>query len=53
VTTFAIADAAERVGPRLHRAQVEKILHDSHMEDSMKMTGAWADWENGKRGRRE
>jgi len=53
VTTFAIADAAERVGPRLHRAQVEKILHDSHMEDSMKMTGAWADWENEKRGRRE
>ena len=53
VTAFAIADAPERVGPRLHRAQVEKALHDSHMEDSMKVTGAWADWESGKRGRRE
>jgi hypothetical protein len=51
VSTVAIANAAERLGPRLKRAQVEKILHDSHMDDSMKVTGAWKDWENGKRGR--
>lgn len=53
VTTFAIADAPERVGPRLHRAQVEKILQESHLDESMKLTGAWKDWENGKRGRTE
>ena len=53
VTAFAIADAPQRLGPRLHRAQVEKILHDSRMEESMKLTGAWADWESGRRGRRE
>jgi carboxypeptidase Q len=52
VTTFAIADAPERVGPRLHRAEVEKLLHESHMDDSMKMTGAWKAWESGERGRR-
>jgi carboxypeptidase Q len=52
VATFAIADAAERVGPRLNRAEVEKQLHESHMDESMKLTGAWKAWESGERGRR-
>jgi carboxypeptidase Q len=52
VSTFAIADAAERVGPRLHRAEIEKILQESHMDESMKLTGAWKAWESGERGRR-
>ena len=53
VTVFALADAPERIGPRLHRAEVEKILHESHMDEGMKASGAWKQWENGERGRRD
>ena len=53
VATFAIADASERVGPRLHRAEVEKQLHEAHMDEGMKLTGAWKAWESGERGRRD
>ena len=53
VATFAIADAPERLGSRLHRAEVEKLLRETHMEESMKLTGAWKDWESGERGRRK
>ena len=53
VATFAIADAPGRLGPRLHRAQVEKMLHQSHLDESMKLSGAWAEWESGKRGRKD
>ncbi len=52
VATFAIADAPERMGPRLHRTEVEKLLHESHMDESMKASGAWKAWESGERGRR-
>lgn len=52
VTTFAIADAPERLGTRLSRAQVEKILQESHEDESMKLSGAWKDWESGSRGRK-
>ncbi len=51
VATFAIADAQGRVGPRLHRAEVEKQLHESQMDESMKSSGAWKAWESGERGR--
>lgn len=53
VSTYAIADAPKRLGPRLHRAEVEKMLRESHMDESMKLSGAWADWESGKRGRKD
>ncbi len=52
VSTFAIADARERVGRRLHRSEVEKQLQESHMDESMKLTGAWKAWESGERGRK-
>ena len=51
VVTYGMANAAERIGPRLTRAQIEKQLLDAHVDDQLKPLGIWADWESGKRGR--
>jgi hypothetical protein len=51
VVAYGIANARERIGPRLTRPQVDKILHDTHSDEQMKLLGIWAEWENGKRGR--
>jgi hypothetical protein len=49
--TFAVADAPERIGPRLNRDQIAVTLHESKLDEQMKGFGIWDDWENGKRGR--
>lgn len=49
--SFALANAPERVGPRLNRAQIEQTLHEIHFDDDMKAMGMWDEWANGKRGR--
>jgi carboxypeptidase Q len=49
--SFALANAADRVGPRLDRAQIEQTLHETHLDDEMKAMGMWEDWASGKRGR--
>ncbi|MBZ5720046.1 MAG: M20/M25/M40 family metallo-hydrolase [Acidobacteriia bacterium] len=49
--TFALADASERIGPRLSRAQIEKTMRETHFDDEMKANGMWKDWETRKRGR--
>jgi Zn-dependent M28 family amino/carboxypeptidase len=49
--TYALASSAGRLGPRQDRAQVERLLHETHLDDSLKETGGWADWVSGKRGR--
>lgn len=51
--TFAIADAPERVAVRLHHAEIEQTLRDSHLDQEMKDMGMWNDWVNGKRGRKD
>ncbi len=51
--TFGIADAGERVGPRLTRAQIEQTLHETHLDDQLKLFGMWERWENGQIGRSE
>ena len=51
VVTYGIANARERIGPRLTRPQIDKILRDTHSDEQMKALGIWAEWENGKRGR--
>ena len=48
---FALADSPERVGPRLTRAQIEHTMHETHLDDQMKVFGIWQQWESGKRGR--
>jgi hypothetical protein len=51
VLSFALANAPERVGPRLERAQIERSLREIHFDDEMKAMGMWDEWVSGKRGR--
>ncbi len=49
--TFAIADRAEKLGPRQSRAEIESLIQETHLDDQLKGFDTWADWANGKRGR--
>jgi hypothetical protein len=49
--TFALANAGERVGPRLTHAQIEQTLRETHLDEQLKTFGMWQDWVTGKRGR--
>jgi Zn-dependent M28 family amino/carboxypeptidase len=51
VVAYGIANARDRIGPRLTHAQIDKILRDTHSDEQMKPLGIWAEWESGKRGR--
>jgi carboxypeptidase Q len=51
--TFSLADAPERLGPRLHHAEIEPTLRDTHLDEQLKIFGIWEDWESGKRGRKD
>jgi hypothetical protein len=51
VTAYALADAAARIGRRQTRAEVEQLLKDSGLEETLKTEGAWTAWEKGERGR--
>jgi len=46
-----IANARPRFGTRQDRAQVEQLLRDTHLEDTMKLNVIWPAWEKGQRGR--
>lgn len=50
-TAFGLANAAQRIGPRLDRAGVETMLRRSGMADQMRFLRLWDDWESGRRGR--
>jgi Zn-dependent M28 family amino/carboxypeptidase len=51
VLTFGLADAPQRIGPRLSHSEIEKILVDTHADEQLKPLGIWDEWQNGKRGR--
>jgi len=51
VTAFALADAEQRIGPRLSRAETEQLLEETGLDKEMKETGFWPLWEKGVRGR--
>jgi carboxypeptidase Q len=51
VLTFGIANAPGRLGPRLHHAQIEQTMHETHLDDLMKTFGMWQPWQDGKWGR--
>jgi carboxypeptidase Q len=51
--TFALANAVDRIGPRLNRGQIEQTLHETHLDQEMKDMGMWDEWVNGKRGRKQ
>ena len=46
-----IANAPQRFGARQNRAQVGQLLHETHLDDTMKLVGVWPAWESGQRGR--
>jgi carboxypeptidase Q len=49
--TFGIAYVPERLGPRLHHAQIEQTLHETQLDELMKTFGMWQPWQDGKWGR--
>ena len=51
--TVGLANAGEAPGPRLHHAQIEQTLRETHLADQLKTFGMWSDWESGKRGRKD
>lgn len=51
VLSFALANAPQRVGPRLTRAQIDQSLREIHFDEEMKAMGMWDEWATGKRGR--
>lgn len=51
VSSFALADREERIGPRQSRAEVEQLLKDTGLEQSIRSTVLWPLWKSGERGR--
>jgi len=51
VTTYAIADAPERLGERQSRAEIEQLLNDTGLVAQMKAMGFLPFWLDGTRGR--
>ena len=51
--SFALANRAEPIGPRLSRAQIEQSMHETHLDQELKDMGMWDEWANGKRGRQQ
>ena len=49
---FELANAPQRIGPRLTRTQIEATFKQTHLDDQMKGFGLWDDWQNGTRGRK-
>ena len=53
VFTFALANSADRIGPRLNREQIEQTLHETHIDQELKDMDMWDEWANGTRGREQ
>jgi Zn-dependent M28 family amino/carboxypeptidase len=51
VVAFGLANTKQRVGPRLTRAQIEKTLLDTHVDEQLKALGMWKEWQQRQRGR--
>lgn len=49
--TFAIANSPERIGPRLNHAAIEQTLRETHMDEQLKPSSLWKQWQTGERGR--
>lgn len=49
--SFALANLAAPPGPRLTRAEIERDMKETHLDQDMKNMGMWEEWVNGKRGR--
>jgi len=51
--SIGLANAPDPPGPRLHHAQIEQTLVETHLADQLKTFGMWSDWQTGKRGRKD
>jgi len=51
--TIGLANAPAPPGQRLHHAQIEQTLRETHLEEQLKTFGMRNDWESGKRGRKD
>ena len=51
ITAYALADRPLRLGHRQSRAEVEQVLKDTGLEETLKSEGSWPAWEKGERGR--
>jgi Zn-dependent M28 family amino/carboxypeptidase len=49
ITTYALADNAERVATRQSRAEVQQLLEQTGLEQQMKVEGSWSAWQDGQR----
>jgi carboxypeptidase Q len=52
LTAWGLADRAEPLGKRLSRAETERLLKDTHLDEKMKELGYWEPWLSGTRGRK-
>lgn len=48
---YALADRRERIGSRQTRAEVERLLKDTGLDQGMRDSVLWKLWETGERGR--
>ncbi len=51
VTAWGIADRLEPLGARLNRAEMEKMLKQTGLDEQMKTQGFWEGFQSGERGR--
>jgi Zn-dependent M28 family amino/carboxypeptidase len=50
VLIWGLAESPQRMAPRLSKAQTEKLISDTKLEEQMRAFGHWDDWRSGKRG---
>lgn len=50
VLVWGLAERAERPAQRQTRAEVERLLRETHLDDQMKAFGQWDDWTARRRG---
>lgn len=53
VTMAGIASREQRLGPRLERAEIERIMKETGFDQQLKIFGQWQQWEKGLRGRQK
>jgi hypothetical protein len=51
ITAYALADRQERIGPRQSRAEIERLMKETGLDENMKAEQMWPLWEKGYRGR--
>jgi carboxypeptidase Q len=51
VSAYALADSEMRIGKRLSRAELDRLIKETGLDQVMKLEGIWPTWEKGERGR--